>query len=199
MFKKDFKILVVDDDDIARAVVCHVLNGEGYSVVEAKDGIEAIKILGLDDINLVITDLRMPGADGLDVLKYAIGNNPDIAVVILTAYATLDTTLDAIKEGAYDYITKPFKIQEIIFLVERAYKRAILINENKLLKKNLRDINRDIDFSRKAVNGDCPDNIISWLERIERLRSINVITDEEFQILKTRLLLGNGKREDFNN
>lgn len=198
MQKKDFKILVADDDEIARDVICTLLLREGFSVIAASDGLDAIKILSLEDINLVITDLRMPGADGVEVLRYAMKNNPDIAVVILTAFGTLDTTLEAIKEGAYDYLTKPFKIQEMIILADRAYKRALLINENKELKRTLREINR-IELLKTAADSNNPATAISWLERIEKLRSMNIITNQEFEIIKERLVAGNGEWKSLNN
>ena len=111
MKKNGITILVADDDEIVREVIISLLSSEGYTVKAAKDGLEAINILKMENINLVITDLRMPGADGIEVLKEAIKMDPDRAVIILTAYGTLDTALKAIREGAYDYITKPFKME----------------------------------------------------------------------------------------
>ncbi len=153
MTKREFRILVADDDEIARDVIQLLLTNEGYTVFTARDGLDAIRMMRIEDVSLVITDLRMPGADGIEVLKSALLINPDIAVVILTAYGTLDTTLQAMKEGAYDYLTKPFKGQEIIFVAERAFKR----------------------------------------ERIERLKAVNVLTDEEAGILHERLIRGHDK------
>lgn len=76
MHRKDFRILIADDDEIAREVVCTILSKEGYDVLCAKDGIEAIRLISIEEINLVITDLRMPGADGVEVLKYAVKKQP---------------------------------------------------------------------------------------------------------------------------
>jgi DNA-binding NtrC family response regulator len=105
--KSSFKILIAEDDEIVQDVIVKFLEDEGYRVVLANDGLEALKILRRDDIRLVLSDLRMPGADGMEVLRTAMQINPRIAVVILTAYGTLDTALEAMKEGAYDYIVKP--------------------------------------------------------------------------------------------
>jgi two-component system response regulator AtoC len=194
--KRDFKILVADDDEIARDVISSLLSKDGYPVILAKDGIEAIRALRLEDISLVITDLRMPGADGIEVLKYTVRKNPDIAVVIITAYGTLDTALEAIKEGAYDYMTKPYKVQEIIALAEKAFKRGLLIQENKELIQHLRDTYRDIEVIKTIAGSRNPEITTSWIERLERLKRINVLTADEVVILKERLIKGYGRGEN---
>jgi DNA-binding NtrC family response regulator len=190
--KKNFKILIADDDEIVRDVIGSLLSREGYSVVAAKDGFDAIRILRVEDVSLAITDLRMPGADGLEVLRYAVRNNSDIAVVLLTAYGTLDTAIEAITEGAYDYLTKPFKVQEVLILAEKTFKRSELIYENRELKKHLRDTYRDINLIKTVAGSNNPEITTAWIERIERLKKINILTNQEADILKERLVKGNG-------
>lgn len=190
MEKKDFHILVADDDEIARDVIMTLLTREGFAAVVVGDGLAAIERLRVEEFQLVITDLRMPGADGLEVLRYAVRSNPDLAVVILTAYGTLDTTLEAIKEGAYDYLTKPFKTQEIALLAERAFQRARLIAENRDLKKNLSETYRDMELLKSVAATDNPELTAGWLERIERLRTMNVLLAHEAEMLKERLVKG---------
>ncbi|NTW58565.1 MAG: response regulator [Nitrospirae bacterium] len=192
MIKPDFRILIADDDEIARDVIATTLAREGYAVVTVQDGLEAISRLRTQDIQMVITDLMMPGADGLEVLKYAVRTDQDIAVVILTAYGTLDTTLEAIRAGAYDYLTKPFKTREISILAERAYQRSLLIRENRELKKNLRDTYRDMDILKTVAGSGNPDVTTGWLERIEKLKTMNVLLTDEAEVLKERLVKGNG-------
>jgi len=194
--KKDFKILVADDDEIARDVISSLLSREEYPVVTAIDGLEAIRVLRLESINLVITDLRMPGADGIEVLKYAVRKDLDIAVVIITAYGTLDTVIEAIKEGAYDYMTKPYKVQEILALAEKAFKRELLIQENRELIQHLRDTYRDIEVIKTIAGSRNPEITTNWIERIERLKGMNVLTTDEVEILKERLVKGYGRGED---
>ncbi len=189
--KINFKILIADDDEIVRDSISSLLKDEGYTVLSAQDGLDAIKILRIEDIDLVITDLRMPGADGYQVLKYAVKNNTDTVVVILTAYGTLDTALNAIKDGAYDYLTKPFKIQEIILLVEKIYRRAQLIEENRELKKSLRDAYRDIQLIKEIVKSNNPELTSEWINKIENLQASNIITHQDAEILKERLIRGN--------
>jgi len=192
MIKADFRILIADDDEIARDVIATILAREEYAVVPVQDGREAISRLRTQEIHMVITDLMMPGADGIEVLKYAVRTDPDMAVVILTAYGTLDTTLEAIKEGAYDYLTKPFKTLEIAIIAERAYQRALLIRDNRDLKKSLRDTYRDMDLLKTVVASGNPYVTTSWLERIEKLKTMNVLQSDEAEVLKERLVKGNG-------
>ncbi|HMK49217.1 MAG TPA: response regulator [Thermodesulfovibrionales bacterium] len=190
MEKKELRILIADDDDIVRDAISSLLTDEGYSVLSAVDGIDAISVLRIQDIDLVITDLRMPGADGYEVLRYAVKSNPDITVIMLTAYGTLDTALNAIKDGAYDYLTKPFKIQEILLLVEKVFRRAQLIQENRELKKSLRDAYRDINLIRTVIRSSDPGIATSWIDKIETLKSANAISYQDAEFLKERLIRG---------
>jgi two-component system response regulator PilR (NtrC family) len=188
--KKNFRILVADDDDIVRDVITTLLSRDGFSVTSVSDGLEAINLLRSEDVHLVISDLMMPGADGIEVLRFAVRSKPDIAVVILTAYGTLDTTLEAIQAGAYDYLTKPFKAQEMSILAERAFQRAQLIDDNRELKKNLRDTYRDLGLLKNIVASNNPELTSGWLERIEKLKTMNVLLAQEADMLKERLVKG---------
>jgi two-component system response regulator PilR (NtrC family) len=196
MDKREFRILVADDDEIVRDVITTLLSREGYTVIPVVDGLEAINRLRIDDIRMVITDLIMPGAGGIEVLKFAVRSDPDTAVVILTAFGTLDTTLEAIKEGAYDYLTKPFKMQEISILADRAYHRTLLIMDNRELKKNLRETYRDLELLKTIAASNNPEVTTGWLERIEKLRTMNVLLAHEAETLKERLVKGNAKEQD---
>jgi DNA-binding NtrC family response regulator len=193
--KENFKILIAEDDDIVREVVSSILSKEGYSVLTAKDGVEAIRMLMIEDAHLVLTDLKMPNADGIEVLRQAIRNNPDCAVIILTAYGSLDSALDALKMGAFDYLTKPFRIQEVLFAVEKAYKRNQYLNEQNELKKYLRETYRDLENIKKIAGSNYPDMTVSWIERIEKLTDLNILSPQEAAILKERLVLGDAERK----
>jgi DNA-binding NtrC family response regulator len=187
MKKKGIKILVVDDDEIVREVIISLLSSEGYAVRSAKDGLDAIEILNKENINLVITDLRMPGADGIEVLKEAIKMDPDRAVIILTAYGTLDTALKAIREGAYDYMTKPFKMEEMIIRVNNAYERTLLVIKMKALIKSLREI-----LSNMMLYKDRENNqnrvVMDWVDHIEQLKQMEILDNEEATMIKERLI-----------
>ncbi len=193
MSKEDFKILIAEDDEIVREVISSILSKEGYSVSTASDGLEAIKKLLVEDFHLVLTDIKMPHADGIEVLKEAIKHNPDCAVVILTAYGSLDSALIAIKEGAFDYLTKPFRVQELLFVAEKAYKRNLILEEQRQLKKYLRDTYRDLELMKKVTKNNDPDLILSWIERIDKLVNSNILSPTEGAILKERLVTGNAE------
>ena len=145
MKKAEFKVLVAEDDDIVRDVIVRFLTDEGYSVVVANNGLEAVKMLRLEDIKLVLSDLRMPGADGMEVLRSSMRINPNIAVVIITAYGTLDTALEAMNEGAYDYIVKPFVMQQLLLVVRNAFRMAMLMEENEKLLDELKETHRKLE------------------------------------------------------
>lgn len=150
MDKSEFKILVAEDDGIVRDVMLKFLTGEGYPVVLANDGLSALNLLRLEDINLVLTDLRMPGADGMEVLRSAMQINPKISVVLLTAYGTLDMALEAIKAGAYDFIVKPFVMQQLLLVVRNAFKMATLMKENEKLSEQLKETYRNFEAYKNS-------------------------------------------------
>lgn len=181
---------------MVREVISSLLKQEGYSVVTARNGLEAINILKIEDMHLVITDIRMPGADGIEVLKYAVRNNQETAVVILTAFGTLDAAVEALKEGAYDYLTKPFKVMEIITLTGKAYKRSLLMKDNRELRKHLRDTYHDIELIRTAASCNNAGIATGWIERVERLKSMNVFSSQEAALILERLATQDGNRKD---
>ena len=190
MTKKDFKILIADNDRLIQDVMRSLLSKEGYVVVLANDGFDALRILKTENISLILTALKMSGVNGIEILKYALRINPDTAVVILTTFVNLESTLEAAKEGAYDYLTKPFKAEEIAFLVEKAYKRSILINENKELLQYLRDTYQDMEVIKTTAQSNNPEITLGMIERMERLKTLNVLTSQDVEILKERLVKG---------
>lgn len=153
MEKREFLILVAEDDAIVRDVIENFLAEAGYAAVAAADGPSALQVLRLNDVRLVLTDLRMPGADGMEVMRAAIQNNPKTAVVVLTAYGTLDTALEAMKEGAYDYIVKPFVMQQLLLVVRNAFRMANLMEENEQLSNQLRETARSLETFRSSGRG----------------------------------------------
>ena len=116
------KILVVDDEQSLREVLSIMLKRAGYAVTSVSDGEEAVEQLQKEIFDLVITDLRLPGADGLAVLKAAKEARAQTEVVVITAHGSVETAVGAMKLGAFDYITKPFKMDELLLIVERAGK-----------------------------------------------------------------------------
>ncbi len=114
------RVLVIDDEAIVRVSCERVLEPEGYEVVVTSRGDEAIKLLEKEHFDIVLTDLKMPDMDGLEVLKTIKQRWPDVIVIIITGYGTISTAVQAIKLGAYEYIEKPFTPHDILKVVERA-------------------------------------------------------------------------------
>ena len=114
------KILVVDDEDIVRTSCSRTLSPEGYEIRLAKNGAEGLKMASEERFDLVLTDLKMPDMDGIEVLRIIKEQWPETAVIIVTGYQTVDTAVKAIKLGAYDYIEKPFTPDALIAAVKEA-------------------------------------------------------------------------------
>lgn len=131
------RILVVDDDESLRRVTQVQLEQVGFRTLTAADGTEALKILQRSPIDLVITDLKMPGISGLELLRRIRMEYPDISVVMLTAFGTIETAVEAMKAGAYDYITKPVHADELELVARRSLEHLQLLEENRTLRRSL--------------------------------------------------------------
>jgi len=137
------RILVVDDERSMREFLEILLRKEGYEVSTAGDVDGALLALESDDFDLVISDIQMPGKSGLDLLKAIRDTQSDALVVMITAFATTETAISAMKEGAYDYVTKPFKVDEIKLVIQKALEKKVLSTENARLRSELRSERRE--------------------------------------------------------
>ncbi|HUK89841.1 MAG TPA: sigma 54-interacting transcriptional regulator, partial [Blastocatellia bacterium] len=133
------EILLVEDKDSLRQMLRMTLDSAGYSVDEACDGAEARRKLNSSRYRLVITDLKMPRADGLEVLRAAKSADADTAVIVLTAYGTIDEAVMAMKDGAYEFLQKPVDSRHLLLLVEHALEESRLRVENVLLRQEYAD------------------------------------------------------------
>ena len=128
-------LLVVDDEDVIRKGMRRILEAEGYQVTTSASGRTAIEKIQEQDFDVVITDLKMPGMDGIEVLKTIKILQPEVPVIIITGYSTVDTAVDAMKNGAFDYIAKPFTSTLIIDKVQKAVAHKTLAMENLSVNK----------------------------------------------------------------
>ena len=133
----DSTILVVDDEKNIRDALVKILNKEGYNTLSAAEGKEALGILREKDVNLILTDLKMPAMDGLELLTACKMIKPNVEVILISAYGTIEKAISAIKDGAYDFIVKPFKRSALIEVVNRAIAAQTLNVQDKLVEEKL--------------------------------------------------------------
>ena len=131
------RILLVDDEPSILSVLSTVLQAENYEVVSASNGQKALDLLLSEDFDLIISDIRMTPLDGLEILKAVHKERPQTSVIMLTAYGSIETAIEALKLGAFDYVTKPFKVDELLITVQRALQYRNAITENADLKEKL--------------------------------------------------------------
>ena len=136
---RKFQALIVDDEQIQREMLEGFLTKEGYGVGTAGDGAAALDQFKRSPFDLVLTDFRMPGMDGIQLLKELKRLNPEVVVVLLTAYGAVETAVRAMKEGAHDYLTKPIDLDELLLLIKRVEREVGLGRENRELKEQLRE------------------------------------------------------------
>src|SRR6476659_1994573 len=128
------RVLIVDDEEVLREVLDAVLRREGFEVAMAASGEEALAVLDEDDnIDLVILDIMLPGISGIDTLRALRISNPSLPVIIITAFSSIDGATEAMKHGAFHYIPKPFKNEEVILTVNKALEQRRLSRENERL------------------------------------------------------------------
>jgi DNA-binding NtrC family response regulator len=131
------RILIADDDRNLRKVLVNELSSEGFSVDEADSGSRAKDLLQKEEYDVLLLDLNMPGMSGMDILRYIRDSEMTAEVIIFTGHATVSTAVDAMKMGAYDYIAKPFRIDELLTVIGKAYEKRKLLRENLALKSQL--------------------------------------------------------------
>ncbi len=131
------KVLIVEDERITRITLANLLKKEGYEVESVSDGDKGLQKAGTGAFDVIITDLRLPGKGGIDILKAAKESNGNCVVIVITAYASVETAVSALKLGAYDYITKPLSPEKFISLMNNVYDFFKVRDENKKLKKRL--------------------------------------------------------------
>src|SRR5438128_5483652 len=134
------RVLIVDDEEVLRDVLQAVLQREGFEVVLAASGEECLNVVETDnEIDLVILDVMLPGISGIDTLRAIRITNPALPVVVITAFSSIDGAIEAMKHGAYHYIPKPFKNEEVVITVNKALEQRRLTRENERLKAELSD------------------------------------------------------------
>jgi DNA-binding NtrC family response regulator len=133
------KMLIIDDEPLMRITLQDSLVGEGYEVVAAETGRKGVDLLRKNQWDIIITDLKLPDLEGIEILKEAKSLNPSTEVILITAYGSIDSAVSAMKEGASDYLTKPFSMDELLLIVKRLLRMRQLEEENILLRKKVEE------------------------------------------------------------
>jgi len=199
-------ILIAEDERNIGDLLTELLAQEDRHITLVYNGLEAVEMLRDRRFDLLITDLMMPEVDGMEVLHEAKKLYPNIMVIIITGYASLETAIRAVKEGAYDYLRKPFRLEELKISVDNACEKILLRRQNEILLNHIRNINLEKENTgqeppaQKTLFGPdwIPPNyfesvgpdkkeVIGELERLARLKNQGSITSEEFQLLKKKL------------
>lgn len=169
------RILVVDDEESIREFLEIMLKKEGYEITTAADGLIAKDILAKKAIDLVISDLQMPNMNGMELLKHSKDNFPDTLFMMITAFGSTENAVEAMKLGAYDYLTKPFKIDEVRINVQNALRSKNLEVENKILKKELV---KEYSFGNLVGNSEIMHRIFDMIKRVSHAPTNVLITGE---------------------
>ncbi|HLE88241.1 MAG TPA: sigma-54 dependent transcriptional regulator [Candidatus Brocadiaceae bacterium] len=172
---EDGKILVVEDQDAMRESLVIAFRDEGYQVEGVASGEEAIQRLGNNVYDLVVTDLKMKKVDGLEVLKAVKNVNSSTEVVLITAYGTISTAVQAIRDGAYDYVTKPFRHQEILKVAKKAFEKKMLKDRVRYLEGEIRDKYR---FEGIVGNSNAMLEVLKITSHVCRTESTVLVTGE---------------------
>lgn len=217
--KEPVRVLVVDDDRVVADVLKDLVSQEGREVCVCYDGLSAVEFLRTAAYDLLVLDLMLPGVEGLEVFKVAKQVNPDVLVIIITGYATLEAAISAIKEGAYDFIQKPFKLDAFKIAVGNAVDKVKLNRENRELLKKLQTACEELTALREQksqggklasinfLSSSMPsvhylygetrerDTFLEKLDALIALKEKGLFSEQEFRVVKAHLLkiMGEGR------
>ncbi len=168
-------ILVAEDEGLARRSLIELLQEEGYQVYEAADGTAAMKILDEVDVDIVLSDVKMPGADGIDVLKQARETHPQTMVMLMTAYASVETVVEALRLGAQDYLLKPLLLEDVLNKVRRLMEHKQQAWEVQLLR---REISHHLDFEGMVGRSPAMNELLGLIKKVAPTNATVLITGE---------------------
>ncbi len=197
-------VLIADDECDLLHVLRGALEKPPFEITTAEDGLSALDLLRREHFDVVITDLVMPGADGTEVLRLARSLPHEVLVVIITGHASVESAVEAVRQGAYDYIRKPFRIEEMELVMANAAERIRLSRENRLLAERLEAACRELaarpaeaagfrvytspEAALAGLRPQSSEALLESLERVARLRNEHILSQEEFELCKRSLL-----------
>jgi DNA-binding NtrC family response regulator len=169
------KVLVIEDDEVLRQLLIDVLSDQDYEVEAAETGEEGLRAMEQDVFDIVLLDINLPGMDGMDVLRLVPARQPDAQVVMMTAFGTVDTAVEAMKQGAFDYINKPFSTDELLLTINRALEEQDLRREVARLRQKARGIGGDIQIVGKSA---AIQRVLDLIARVAPSRATVLITGD---------------------
>ena len=172
---KKISILIVDDEESVRSSLYNWFIEDDYRVDCAEDAKKALSILESDSFDIVLADIKMPGMDGLEMLKRIKSFRKDAIVIVMTAFATVDTAVQALKDGAFDYITKPFDPDDLSHLIRNASKQITLIEENEVLKEKVISLE---NVENLIGNSEAIRKVLKEIESVAQSNASVIITGE---------------------
>ena len=189
------KILLVEDEELSRESLTKLLKTVGYAVKGAASGEKAIQLLEVERFDIVVADLFLPDSNGIDILKTVKGNSPQTEVILITGHASAETAVKAMKEGAFDYITKPLNFEELQIILTKAAEKHQLLNENVYLRKQLRD---KYGFANIIGNSPAMQKVFSRMRRIISTESTVLVLGESGtgKEIVAKAIHFNGQRKD---
>lgn len=170
------KILVVDDEEIQANIISNILKNENYIVTKAYSAEEALKLISKEEFSVLLVDLMMPGMGGMGLLKTVKEQNIGLNLIIMTAYGTIETAVEAMKNGAFDYLTKPFSKDELLVNVGKAAKAYNLYKQNENLREELEYINEEQKLVGKS---GAMQTVFNLIEKVSNNDTVNVLITGE--------------------
>ncbi|MBW1709816.1 MAG: sigma-54-dependent Fis family transcriptional regulator [Deltaproteobacteria bacterium] len=167
------RILIVDDEEHIRKILTIMLSKKGYQTETAASAPEALELAGKEPFDVVITDLRMPGMDGLELLRRLKNLDLDLIVIIITAFSAVETAIEAMKQGAYDYISKPFREDEILIVLEKALDRREILAENRHLRAV---VQKKYDFSNFIGSSEPMQKVFEIIAKVAETKTTVLIS-----------------------
>jgi len=172
------RVLIIDDEKNMRHMLEIMLNRAGYATESAADGMEALQRMETSDFYFILCDMRMPRMDGMAFLKHAVEKYPDKTYIMMSAYGSIDTAREAMKAGAYDYISKPFKTDEVLLTLKKAEERERLKAENLRLKTRIRKIEEKYSFGNIVARSEAMARVFDLVRTVADHKTTVLVTGE---------------------
>ena len=172
------KILIIDDEENMRHMLKKMLQRSGYEVEIATDGVQGMEKLENDDFDFILCDVKMPHMDGIAFLKTAITRKVGTTIIMMSAYGTIDSAIEAMQLGAYDFISKPFKNDEVLLTIRKAEEREQLKRENRILRERLRRIEQHHQFGQMVAKSSIMHGIFALITKASQYNTTVLITGE---------------------